>query len=101
MEGFGCELTVSGVPKTVKPGDFIEVKARARAQDPNVTLGLVILAVPATGELLRFAKTGADTFVLTYNVPSFAPRGSYTAMVYATSDSGLRSPAQEFDIQIL
>ena len=101
MDIFPCQLTVLNMPESVRAGETINIEAHAEIYNPAVTLGFVFLSVPDTGELLRFAKKEDCTYIISYTVPSYAPCGVYTASVYATSDTGLKTEPQIFSLKIL
>jgi hypothetical protein len=100
MEAFPCQLTILNMPTSVSALDTVNIEAHVEIFDPSITLGFILLSIPETGELLRFAKKEDKTYVLTYTVPK-APAGIYRVSVYAMADNGLRTPPQNFDIRIL
>ncbi|MGI5899744.1 MAG: hypothetical protein ACOX8S_07465 [Christensenellales bacterium] len=100
METFPCQLTIMNMPTDVSAHDTVSIEAHVEIFDPSITLGFILLSIPATGELLRFAKKEDKAYILSYTVP-YAPAGTYSVSIYAMADNGLRTAPQNFDIRIL
>jgi len=101
MEKFSCQIRVINMPVSVLPGRTYQIETQVDILQPNMTLGFVMLQIPATGELLRFAKKSTDRYLLTYDVPDYVQPGTYPVTIYATDERGMQSAQQQFMVTVL